>query len=318
MRRRASVMIVGAAIAVSTGWLGPASATPRSQAPPCVEHEPVAGAASRGRWVRDLVTAPKHDRLSSWIRRNQAAADRAAARVGARGAPITVPVWFHVIRRDRTLAGGNVRFRRIHRQIEVLNDSFSGAADEMDPVDTGFRFELRGVTRTTNQRWFKLGGVIQGDQERKMKRTLRRGGLRTLNIYSTRMSDGLLGFAYLASSAAFAGVLDGVVVHFQSLPGGKIRGYNGGDTTTHEVGHWFDLLHTFEGGCGGEGGDHVDDTPAEKQPASGCPVGRDTCPGKPGDDPIHNFMDYSTDVCMHEFTADQAERMQMAWEAYRA
>ncbi len=37
----------------------------------------------------------------------------------------------------------------------------------------------------------------------------------------------------------------------------------------------------------------------------------------PGLDPTSNFMVY-TDACMFEFSEDQADRMQIAWEMYRA
>lgn len=57
------------------------------------------------------------------------------------------------------------------------------------------------------------------------------------------------------------------------------------------------LYSTYQGGCASPG-DFVDDTPAQASPASGCPRGRDTCPGG-GLDPIDNLMsgadEYETD-----------------------
>ncbi len=72
-----------------------------------------------------------------------------------------------------------------------------------------------------------------------------------------------------------------------------------GKTAVHEVGHWFGLLHTFQDNTctAGDSGDFIDDTRQESVATTGCPAGKNSCPGltAPGADPISNFMDYSTD-----------------------
>lgn len=231
-------------------------------------------------------------------------------RVAAQARTINVPVYVHVITNG---SQGSVPGSRITKQIKVLNTAFAGNQGA-GGAHTPFHFNLKGVTRTNKAAWYDLKPGSAA--EKAMKSKLKRGGKGTLNIYVTHLGGGLLGFAYLPQQGAANSVKDGVVILNASLPGGSANHYNLGDTATHEVGHYLGLLHTFQGGCKGSG-DGISDTPKEKSPAFQCPVGRNTC-SAPGKDPIRNFMDYSYDGCMHEFTKGQSNRMAAAWDRYRS
>lgn len=121
-----------------------------------------------------------------------------------------------------------------------------------------------------------------------MKKALRRGGPADVNVYTVGFKEGeakgLLGYATFPKLYEGAEQDDGIVILYSTLPGGSLKGYNEGKTFTHELGHWLGLYHTFQGESCTGGGDFVSDTPPEKAPASGCPIGRNTCPGG-GKDP---------------------------------
>jgi hypothetical protein len=223
----------------------------------------------------------------------------------------TISVYFHVINKGSGIANGDISDAMITEQMNVLNDAYA---------PWGWSFVLTAVDRTTNATWYTAG--YNTTAETNMKNALRRGTADDLNIYTNNMGGGLLGWATFPSSYASNPKKDGVVILFSSLPGGNAVPYNEGDTATHEVGHWMGLYHTFQGGCARSatsGGDLVADTPAERSPAYGCPNNRDSCAGPklPGLDPITNFMDYTDDSCMFEFSAGQDTRMDAQFTAYR-
>jgi hypothetical protein len=222
---------------------------------------------------------------------------------------VTVPLYFHVIT-SGTL--GNLTNAQIAGQVAQMNAAFGG---DFGGPDTGFSFSLAGITRTDNATWY---ASRSGGAEHAMKQALKTGGDGDLNVYSTS-GGAYLGWAYLPEITNTAQrYLDGIVFDWRTVPGAsdEYEGlYDEGDTLVHEAGHWLNLEHTFYGGC--NKGDFVADTPPEKSAAFGCQVGRDTCTA-PGVDPIHNYMDYSDDVCLTEFTAGQAQRMKDAWLLWRA
>jgi hypothetical protein len=215
----------------------------------------------------------------------------------------TIDVYFHVVTAaDGT---GDLSDAAIAAQMDVLNAAYAA---------TGWSFRLADTTRTANNSWFRMNPGTGA--ERQAKRALRRGSADDLNIYTASPSQGLLGWATLPAWYASNPTDDGVVVLFSSLPGGAAVPYDEGDTATHEVGHWMGLYHTFQGGCTAPG-DEVADTPYEASAAFGCPVNRDSCASLEGLDPIYNFMDYTDDDCMDEFTRDQDDRMDAMFSTYR-
>ena len=85
--------------------------------------------------------------------------------------------------------------------------------------------------------------------------------------------------------------------------------YDLGTTLVHEIGHYLNLLHTFVN-C--SPGDYCDDTPAiSGLPNAYCGTNNQTvglCSGVTLR-MFENYMDYSDDVCMNIFTANQVTRM---------
>jgi len=213
----------------------------------------------------------------------------------------TIEVAFHVIHCG---SAGNVPDSEIDAQIRELNNAYRL---------TGFSFHLASVDRTDDCQWFK--NLTGPGVERQAKQALAIDPAHRLNVYSASLGHYLLGWAYFPQSLSESDPLNGVVIHYGTLPGDFLAPYNLGGTLDHEVGHYLGLYHTFQGGCV-DPGDFVDDTPFEASPAFGCPLGRNTCP-QAGDDPIHNYMDYTDDPCYTEFTPLQAERMQFIVPLYR-
>ncbi|WP_353777195.1 M43 family zinc metalloprotease [Winogradskyella sp. 3972H.M.0a.05] len=237
------------------------------------------------------------------------------------GGPIRLPVVVHVVHNGEGVGvGSNISDLQVLSQIDVLNEDYRkipGSRGFGAGVDTNIEFFLAkedpycnpttGIVRYLRSSLPNGGADIDGD----IKPKTIWDPSRYLNMWVVQLGGGLLGYATFPGGDPN---VDGVVMGYQyfgsnDAPGVNLGGaYNLGRTTTHEVGHYLGLFHTFQG-CGAPG-DSVNDTPPQAQPNYGCPaVPPDTCPGG-DDDLIENYMDYSDDVCMDMFTAGQNVRMQ--------
>jgi hypothetical protein len=233
---------------------------------------------------------------------------------------LVIQVVVHVIK--RTDGVGDIPPEMVQSQIDILNEDFDALAGT--PGAAGANAKLRfvlakfdpdgnpttGIDYVTNDTFFQDPGSSRANP---MKQQLHWDTTRYLNIY-TNDADGLLGYATFPSEEA-GGPEDGVVVLWDSFGRNSPIGppYNLGRTTTHEVGHYLGLLHTFQSGCGTttspySTGDLISDTAREAEPNFGCEPTASTCSGG-GMNPIENYMDYSEDACMTKFTQEQTNRV---------
>ncbi|KAG4432612.1 hypothetical protein IFR05_011908 [Cadophora sp. M221] len=229
---------------------------------------------------------------------------------------LTVDVYFHIA---STIANaGKVTDERVADQFQVLQNAYTPHGIHLllrntsrivdDLTGTGFYTKDGSMGEELFEQWFAH-----------MKRT-RQGSYASLNIYFyTDLPSGIQGIcplpAFVTPGDEFF-YRDGCQVHADTMPGGDDPRWLG-HTAIHEVGHWFGLLHTFQGRCSIYG-DGVMDTPPQASASVGCPVGRDSCPNEEGLDPIHNYMDYSDDSCTTEFTLGQSERIHDSFAQLRA
>ncbi len=221
-----------------------------------------------------------------------------------------IPVAVHII--TKTDGTGNLSDERIARQIQVLNEDFRAITGTLgqNGFDTHIQFYLHSIDRTANDNWYN------DKNESTYKATLGLDPTRYLNIY-TNTAGGYLGYSYYPQEMA-GDTLDGVVLNYEAV-GGRDEGsapYNQGRSATHEIGHYLGLMHTFEGGACLNGltvGDLIADTNPENTEHYGC-TQTQSCGV---DDPIRNYMDYTDDTCMEEFTREQGNRMVCCIVNYR-
>ncbi|EMC96697.1 hypothetical protein BAUCODRAFT_59752, partial [Baudoinia panamericana UAMH 10762] len=255
------------------------------------------------------------------LHKNSAIGSRAAkskvtaARQGSTSyAPIAsnIPLYIHVI--SSKAAAGAITQKMADDQAAQLNSVYK-------PHGISFAYTPSHTDFTVNDAW----AVAAGADMAALKAALRKGTYSALNLYfHTDLNGGILGTCTLPSRvtkgvapATYAS--DGCNINAFTMPNSSMLGYNMGMTAVHETGHWLGLLHTFEGYTCSGNGDFVSDTPFESVSTNGCPATpmKNSCPSVSTGDPIHNYMDYSTDACYSIFTPLQVARISSMWTQYR-
>lgn len=237
-----------------------------------------------------------------------------------------IPVVFHVIHEN---GPENVTLEALQGLIDEVNGDLAATNKDTTAIQAPFKgqqvdceIELRmakvdpegtctnGVTRTYSTQ--------TNDAYQNVKTLARWPNDEYLNIWIVKsieipwgQEEGTITLGY----AQFPGGddrTDGIVMRSDRLTG---------NTLTHELGHYLNLYHTFQGGCGrscNTSGDRICDTPPTAEANYGCPKGRNSCSNDSPDgiDMISNYMDYSN--CSAMFTEGQKLRMQSALDIYRS
>lgn len=220
---------------------------------------------------------------------------------------IYIDLWIHFLVSGAEQANTLIDNNGLYNQLQYLNGNYA---------PYGIQFILKPVSYAMNSDW---ASSIDSSKDEKM-RQLHRGDYKSLNVYLVEGGTyGLCSLPIPSTDPLSQTDLDGDGCWVPLGSGVHVPD----GTLTHEIGHWFGLLHVFEGGC--SDGDFCADTPAQASPSyshmatpgdfNSCPA-IDSCPAQPGMDNVQNFMDYTD--CSSLFSPCQGGRMVQVYQNYRA
>ena len=210
--------------------------------------------------------------------------------------PVHVLIAWHVI--HTSTGAGNITDDAIYTCIEWLNETF---------LPHFISFTVDSIDRTENDDWFNNW---YGNDAWPGMQALNVDPYHYLNIYSANLyADGVAGWSYLGNGFGASDYRQSVNLDFREVQWGN-------DTNTHEVGHHMGLPHTFNNTCS-QDSDGIDDTPRHHEDYLwSCNENLDSCPDDEGNDPVHNYMTYTSSACQYEFTEGQEDWMHYIIEAY--
>jgi hypothetical protein len=233
----------------------------------------------------------------------------------------------HVVSTSRSSGAGRLTDQDIGRQVEVLNKAFAPSQ---------FTFFLQNITRI----YSSLSDVEMSEAwvNGTLRKVTHQGNFATLNVVildhtiDVNGATGSTGACTLPNPYSID--QDGCVINYKTVPRNSLFKFpisGSGKILVHGVGHWLGLPHTFqearnsENGSepvsctsGAEHGDGILDTPVHLLPLphrrldSRC-IPMNSCPHFPGNDPVHNYLNYMHENCWKEFTEGQKTKMHQVW-----
>lgn len=334
------VLQTTAGLLLLVGFVVSARAQPLGITTPHVHSERCANAAVEQQLrQRNPARQFQADALEQKIRQVQ---QGFAARQAADDVVYRIPVVVHVVHNNSSnFVGGtnnpNISDEQIQSQIRVLNEDYRRKAGtngfNNNPIgsDTGIEFFLAQVDPQGQassgivRKYYSTKPVFEAENAADLQLLSDISywpSDRYLNIWVTTLKGLTIGYGQLPVAADTLRALpdvandriDGVVISYtifganNCTPNYKL--YCQGRTTTHEVGHWLGLFHTW--GFSDCGDDYVYDTPPtlNGNTSTNCgPFYSECIPGKRTRNLVENYMDYSPDVCMNMFTIGQRARM---------
>jgi hypothetical protein len=256
--------------------------------------------------------------------------------IAAKGVILTIPIVFHIIHNGEPIGtGNNVSDALVMYQLQRINEDFRKLnADTLSPGHAFYNdqadCEIEFCLTTIDENGVATTGITrhnygaddftkaQIDGTIKPETIWNRNNY--INFWVVNIDDpnspGVDGYGSFPN--ATSDTTDGVVVVPSSF--GYINGTDKSITATHELGHYFNLIHIWGDATCGD--DMVSDTPPAEQSNSGCPtfphnVGSTCNPGANGE-MFMNYMDYSDAECTVMFTNGQKTRMLSAIATYRS
>jgi hypothetical protein len=260
-----------------------------------------------------------------------------------------IPVVVHILHKGEPYGEGlNIPDEQVYAQIDVLNEDFNRLNIDttntpsfykniagklkikfcLAKIDPNCEF-TNGITRQKAIKKNNLGEIVGFtlDDDKLIKSHNIWPTDQYLNIWVCDLVEyvGYATFPFLPQlnltdpeNSTYDGIVIQTTAFGRNYPNTNFnlkKNYNKGRTTTHEVGHWLGLLHTWGNvDCSNQlscvcGDDYCDDTPPTDGPLTRCVNKISNCSDTPTRVMRENYMDYTPDNCMNLFTLDQIARM---------